>query len=141
MHNKGRGNNEMQNFSAGLKRILVVEDEPAISDVCQRALTSEGFEVDIAINGKVALDMIEEKQYDLCLIDIRTPEMNGMELYLWLEEKHPKLASRVIFTTGDVMSGDTQSFSEQVTRPFLPKPFTPDDLKAIVRETLRQLGK
>ena len=131
----------MQNFSAGLKRILVVEDEPAISDVCQRVLTSEGFEVDIAINGKVALDMIEEKQYDLCLIDIRIPEMNGMELYLWLEEKHPKLASRVIFTTGDVMGGDTQSFLEQAARPFLPKPFTPAELKAVVRETLGQLEK
>jgi len=131
----------MKNFSAGLKRILVVEDESAISQVCQKVLTSEGFEVDIAINGKVALDMIEEKQYDLCLIDIRTPEMNGMELYLWLEEKHPKLASRVIFTTGDVTSGDIQSFLEQVTRPFLPKPFTPDELKTKIREVLKAVEK
>jgi DNA-binding response OmpR family regulator len=67
--------------------------------------------------------------------------MNGMELYLWLEEKHPKLASRVIFTTGDVMSGDTQSFLEQAARPFLPKPFTPDELRAILRETLRQVSE
>ena len=131
----------MKNASASLKRILVVEDEPAICDVCQRVLISEGFEVDIAINGKVALDMIEEKQYDLCLIDIRIPEMNGMELYLWLEEKHPKLASRVIFTTGDVMSGDNQSFLEQAARPFLPKPFSPDELKAVVTETLKQMRK
>jgi len=131
----------MNNSSAGVKRILVVEDESAISQVCQKVLTSEGFEVDIAINGEVALDMIEEKQYDLCLIDIRTPVMNGKELYLWLEEKHPKLASRVIFTTGDVMSEDTQSFLEQTARPFLPKPFTPDELRAILRETLRQVSE
>ncbi len=129
----------MNNSSAGVKRILVVEDESAISQVCQKVLTGEGFEVDIAINGEVALDMIEEKQYDLCLIDIRTPVMNGKELYLWLEEKHPKLASRVIFTTGDVMGEDTQSFLKQAARPFLPKPFTPDELGAIVRETLRQV--
>jgi len=70
----------MKNSSAGLKRILVVEDEPAISDVCQRVLTGEGFEVDIAVDGKVAQDMIGEKQYDLCLIDIRTPAMNGKKL-------------------------------------------------------------
>ncbi len=132
----------MNNSGAGVKRILVVEDESAISQVCQKVLTSEGFEVDIAINGEVALDMIEEKQYDLCLIDIRTPVMNGKELYLWLEEKHPKLASRVIFTTGDVMGGgDTQIFLEQAARPFLPKPFTPDELRAVVRETLRKLEK
>ena len=131
----------MKNFSASAKRVLVVEDEPAISDVCQRVLTSEGFEVDIAVNGRIAQDMIEEKQYDLCLIDMRTPSMSGKELYQWLKEKHPRLASRVIFSTGDVMSGDIQSFLEQAARPFLPKPFTPGELRAIVKETLKELEK
>jgi len=131
----------MKNSSAGTKRILVVEDEPAISQVCLRTLTSEGFEVDIAVNGNVAQDMLEKKDYDLCLIDIRTPVMNGKELYQWLEEKHPQLASRVIFTTGDVMGKDIQGFLDQTPRPFLPKPFTPDELRTIVRETLRRMEK
>ncbi len=127
----------MKTPDSSAKIILIVEDEPAISDVCRRVLTSEGFEVDIAVNGKVAKDIIEEKQYDYCLIDIRTPEMNGKELYHWLNEKHPQLVSRVLFTSGDMMNGDTQIFLEQASRPFLPKPFTPDELRAIVRETLR----
>ena len=131
----------MENSGAGIKRILVVEDEPAINEVCQRVLTSEGFEVDIAVNGRVAQDILEEKQYDLCLIDIRTPEMNGFELYQWLKEKYPQQAERVIFTTGDVMGGDTVTFIEQTGRSYLPKPFVPNDLKAVVRETLIQLGK
>jgi DNA-binding response OmpR family regulator len=131
----------MKNLSADAKRILIVEDEPAISDVCQRVLTSEGFEVDIAVNGRVAQDMLEAKQYDLCLFDIKTPTMNGKELYQWLKEKHPQMASRVIFTTGDVMGGDTQSFLEQTGRPFLPKPFTPAQLKTIMRDTLKEVGK
>ena len=131
----------MKTPDGSVKRILVVEDEPAISDVCRRVLISEGFEVDIAVNGMIAQDMIEEKQYDLCLIDMRTPSMNGKELYQWLEEKHPRLASRVILTSGDVMAEDTQSFLEQAARPFLPKPFAPDELKAIVKETLRQIEK
>ena len=122
----------MKKPSAGAKRVLVVEDEPAISDVCRRVLTGEGFEVDIAVNGEVAQDMIDKKQYDLCLVDIRTLAMNGRELYQWLKEKHPQLASRVIFTTGDVMGGDTPSFLDQAA-----KPFTPDELKAIVREALK----
>ncbi len=126
---------------AGVKRTLVVEDETTISDVCLRVLVGEGFEVDIAVQGKVAQDMIDKKQYDLCLIDIRLPAMTGKELYQWVKEKHPQLASRVIFTTGDVMGGDTQIFLEQAGRPFLPKPFTPDELKAMVRQMLRQLGK
>ena len=131
----------MQTSDRGVKRILVVEDEPAISNVCQRVLTDEGFEVEIAVNGKMAQDMLEEKQYDLCLIDIRTPVMNGRQLYQCIQEKHPKLIDRVIFTTGDVTGGDTQSFLEQTGRPFLPKPFTPDELKTIVKETLVQIEK
>ncbi|MDP2730210.1 MAG: response regulator [Dehalococcoidales bacterium] len=122
----------MNTSGAGLKRILVVEDEPAISNVCWRVFTTEGFEVDIADNGRVAQDMIEKKQYDLCLVDIRTPEMNGKEFYQWLKEKHPQMEQKVIFTTGDVMGGDTQVFLEQNGRPFLPKPFTPDELRAIL---------
>ncbi len=131
----------MKNSGAGVKKILVVEDEPAISQICQRVLTREGFEVDIAVNGRVAQDMIEEKQYDLCLTDIRTPKMNGQELYQWLEKKYPQMLSRVIFTTGDVTGGDTKNFLEQTGRPFLPKPFTPGELRAIVREALKQIEK
>ena len=131
----------MNTPESNVKRILVVEDEPAISDVCRRVLTSEGFEVDIAVNGKVAQDMVEEKQYDLCLIDIRLPEMDGKQLYQCIQEKHPKLIDRVIFTTGDVMGKDIQGFLDQTARPFLPKPFTPDELRTIVRETLRRMEK
>ena len=131
----------MKNASASLKRILVVEDEPAICDLCRRVLADEGFEVDIAVNGKVAQDMIEEQQYDLCLLDIRLPAMNGKELYQWLQEKHLVLAGRVVFTTGSVIGEDTMTCLEQTGRPFLPKPFTPDELKAIVRETLKEVEK
>lgn len=131
----------MKNSSASVKRILVVEDEPSISQVCLRVLTSEGFEVDIAVHGKIARNMLVEKDYDICLIDIRTPVMNGKQLLQWVNEKHPKLLNGVIFTTGDLMSGDIESFLEQTGRPFLPKPFTPDELKTIVRETLGQIEK
>jgi len=123
------------------KRILVVEDEPAICSLCRRVLTDEGFEVDIAANGKVAQDMVEEKQYDLFLFDIKLPVMNGRELYQWLKEKHPKQISKVIFTSGSVLGEDTQLFIEQTGRPFLPKPFTPDELEAIIRETVKEVEK
>ena len=129
----------MKNSSASVKRILVVEDEPGISEVCQRVLTSEGFEVDIAVNGKVAQDMLGEKDYDLFLIDVRTPLMNGRQLYQCIQEKHPKLIDRVIFTTGDVMSKDIQVFLGQAARPFLPKPFTLGELRVIMKEALKEV--
>jgi len=131
----------MKTPEGSVNRILVVEDEPAICELCRRILTEDGFEVDIAVNGKVAQDMLAERQYDLCLFDIRLPLVNGIELYQWLQEKHPQLAGRVIFATGSVMGEDTQSFLEQSGRPFLLKPFTADELKAIIRETLEEIEK
>jgi CheY-like chemotaxis protein len=127
----------MKSSGAGIKTILVVEDEPAISQVCQRVLSSEGLKVDIAANGSMAQGMLAQKDYDLAFLDIRAPVMNGKELYHWIKEKHPRLVNRVIFTTGDVLGGDIKSFFEQAQRPFLPKPFTPQELKAVVREALK----
>jgi DNA-binding response OmpR family regulator len=123
--------------SSAVRKVLIVEDEPPISRVCERVLTVEGFEADIAINGKIAQEMIEKKDYDLCLIDMRTPAMSGKELYYWLKEKHPQMAEGVIFTTGDVMGEEAKSFLEQAAKPFLPKPFTPEELRVIIKETLR----
>jgi len=105
--------------------------------MCQRVLTKEGFEVDIAVNGRLAQDMIEKRQYDICLIDMRTPTMNGTELYQWLQKKYPRLANQVVFTTGGVLDEKTIPFIKQSGRPFLPKPFTPDELIAVVRKTLK----
>ena len=131
----------MKNPDTDVKRILVVEDEMVVTQVCRRALNNEMFEVDIAVNGEVAQDMLRERNYDLCLIDIRMPVMNGSQLYQLMKEKYPEMVNRVIFTTGDVIGSDMQIFLKQVGRPFLPKPFTPDELRAVVKETLSRIEK
>jgi CheY-like chemotaxis protein len=129
----------MSNSNATAKKVLVVEDEPAISRVCQRILTGEGLEVDIAVNGRIAQGMLNTKQYDLLLVDIRTPEMNGKELYEYISQKYPVLKNRVIFTTGDVIARDTATFVGGTGRPCLLKPFTPDELKGLVRKAIEEL--
>lgn len=131
----------MNTLDVTAKRILVVEDEPSITDVCRIVLTREGFEVEVAVNGRVAQDMIEEKQYHLCLIDIRMPKMSGEELYQWLQNKYPKMANGVVFTTGSVIDGETMTFVEQSGRPLLPKPFALRELRAVVDEALKQIEK
>jgi DNA-binding response OmpR family regulator len=120
-------------------KILAVEDEPRIREVYYRALTSEGYRVDFAQNGAAAQSMLMEEDYDLLLVDIKTPVMDGKQLYHYIEDRYPELVNRVIFTTGDVMSNDTQDFLKQTGRPFLPKPFSPDELNTLVRETLGRL--
>jgi DNA-binding response OmpR family regulator len=131
----------MKDPGASAVRILVVEDEPSISQVCLRVLTAEGFEVDIAENGVKAQEKLKAKDYDVCLIDIKTPVMDGKRLYRWIVDKHPELVTEVIFTTGDAINPDTRVFLEQAGRPLLPKPFTLDELKTVVRENLSQAGK
>ena len=121
------------------RRALVVEDEPVISRLCQRILIAEGFDVDIAMNGLIAKKMADDRSYDLCVSDIRTPDMNGIQLYEYLEQEHPELARRVIFTTGDVMSGSIAQFLEETKRPFLPKPFTRDELKQAIRDAFAEI--
>ncbi len=122
----------MEQNESDRRRVLVVEDEPGIAAVCMRTLNREGFQVDIAVDGKIALEMWAKKIYDLCISDIRTPRMNGIELYRQLEIKCPAVAKRFIFTTGDMLSGNVKTFLESTGRPFLTKPFTPEDLRAIV---------
>ena len=129
----------MKTPKSAVKRILVVEDETAICELCSRVLTGEGFGVDTAVNGQLAQGIIEKQQYDLFLFDIKLPVMNGRELYQWLKEQHPKQISKVIFSSGSVLGKDTQYFIEQTGRPFLPKPFTPAELITIVRETLKAI--
>jgi len=119
------------------KVILVVEDEPAIAQVCLRTLAADGFEVDVAVNGAIAQDMLAEKEYDLCLIDIRTPIMNGKELYEHIVKEFSESANKVIFTTGAVLDDRLVSMLKETKRPYLPKPFTPDELRAIVQKVLK----
>ena len=120
------------------KRSLVVEDEPSIARMCLRALGAEGFEVDVAVDGKAAQTRLSENGdiYDLCLIDIRTPGMNGIELYHYLKEIGSETINRVIFTTGDVINDEIKAFLEETGRPFLPKPFTLDELRSVVKTAL-----
>lgn len=128
----------MNKSLVGKKRILVVEDEVGITKVCQRTLDSEGYQVDVATNGAIAEDMLAEEKYDVILVDVRTPVINGKQLYQYITERYPELMSRVVFTTGDVMGSDTLYFLERSGRSVLPKPFTPDELRNIVKETLQR---
>jgi len=124
----------MTKVNGNKKRSLVVEDEPTIARMCLRALEAEGFEVDIATDGKAAQTHLSGNggSYDLCLIDIRTPGMSGIELYQYLKETGSEVIDRVIFTTGDIINDELKTFLDETGRPFLPKPFTLDELRSVI---------
>jgi len=126
----------MQNTRSNVKRVLIVGDEIPIVEFCRRVLADCRFEVDIASSVKAAYETIEKTQYDIYLIDMRLPQIDGTELYLWLEAKHPELLKKVIFTTGDVMNRDTLDFLKKNKALVLEKPFSPDELKSIIKQVI-----
>ncbi len=115
-----------------VRKALVVDDEPLICKICARTLGDEGYTVDTAPNGIVAGKMLDAG-YDVCLLDIRSPGMNGMDFFRYLGGAHPELCSRVLFITGDTMSGNIEQFLKESSTRCLMKPFTPRELKEAVR--------
>ncbi len=121
--------------------ILVIEDEPTISLIAVRVLKAEGFDVDVADNGNAAKNMIDKVLYHLYLCDIRTPALNGMEFYDYLRRLHPSRESRVIFTTGDKLNHEVKAFLSNKDNLFLAKPFTPKELRVVIKKALKLLGQ
>ncbi|WP_417612422.1 sigma-54-dependent transcriptional regulator [Owenweeksia hongkongensis] len=87
-----------------MAKILIVEDEKAIRNVLKNILSDEDktFEIDEAENGKMAIDMVEEKEYDLLLCDIKMPGVDGIEVLEHVREKHPDTAIIMISGHGDL---------------------------------------
>jgi CheY-like chemotaxis protein len=117
-------------------RVLVVEDETAIAQVCLRVLAPRGYDVTLAPDGKAALTRLSAENFDICIIDIRTPHMSGEQLFHWILANKPSLARGIILTTGDVISGDTARFLSESRRPSLPKPFSPAELVEKIKSVI-----
>ncbi len=118
------------------KKILVIEDEPILGLLCKRVLSGSGFDVDVVNNGLDAKKVADEKDYALCVSDIRLPGMTGIELYEYWQTTENPIAGRVIFITGDTMNNYVRDFLKKTARPCVMKPFEPEDLVEAVRKAL-----
>ena len=116
--------------------ILVVDDEMIIAQLIADVLASEGYDIDTAPNGIVALERIAGKDYDLILSDLRMPELDGLGLYHELEQERPELLRRFVFITGTSRHADYRGFMDDVKVPVLTKPFDMFELQRVARETL-----
>jgi PAS domain S-box-containing protein len=118
-------------------RILVVDDEPVIRDFINQVLSWEGCEVDTAASAEEALQKIASQQYNLLLLDIKMPGMDGIEFYNRVKRLGRSLARRVVFITGDVISHGTERFLTENKLPHIEKPFTATQLIDKLGRTLR----
>ena len=117
-------------------RILVVDDEPRIAQLVAEALKAEGYDVDTAANGLLALAKIEERDYDLILSDFRMPELDGIGLYREIKQRRPTLLSRLLFISGAADQPEYRRFLAETAVPVLLKPFALVELRKIAHQML-----
>lgn len=117
-----------------MKQILVVDDEKNIRQLFQEELIDEGYQVAVASGGREALEKIAARVPDLMIVDIRMPDMTGLELIEEVRKTHPDLPI-IICTALRALQDDYTIWESQVAA-FLPKPVDLDELKAKVAECL-----
>jgi CheY-like chemotaxis protein len=121
------------------KRILVVDDEPDITFTLVAILQKGGYEVSSFNNPLMALQSFKPHYYDLLIIDIKMPEMNGFELYQKLKEKDSHV--KVCFLTAVSEFRDYEQYKKEVSpkpheRYFVAKPVSEDDLVRKVNDMI-----
>lgn len=119
----------------GKPRLLVVDDEALVRDLLQEVF-GESCGVTTADDGHAGLDALSEGHYDLLLVDVRMPRLDGMQFFERVQQDHPQLVNHIIFMTGDTYDPETQRFLSESGRPFLTKPFAIGDVVATVRREL-----
>ncbi|MBD5543401.1 MAG: response regulator transcription factor [Lachnospiraceae bacterium] len=120
-----------------MQRILIVEDEESIANLIKVNLVVEGYHCICAYDGKMGADYIEKEMFDLILLDIMLPEINGYEL---LEYVKP-MGTPVIFLTAKGDVDDRIKGLKLGADDYITKPFQVGELMARVEALLRRYGK
>jgi len=115
-------------------RILVIDDEESIRRTVSMALKHAGYVVDTAENGKEAIEKSESNFYNLALIDIRLPDMEGTELLAALKETTPRMV-KIILTGYPALQNAVTAINKGVDA-YLIKPLEPRELLRVVKEHL-----
>src|SRR5712692_9033689 len=105
-----------------VKSILVVDDDAMFAKLLEDILAGEGYRVTTAGHGVVALMLLADQVFDLIMIDIRMPELDGPGFYRELERSNPDQAGRVMFMTGGAVGAQTAGLVPTVRTPVLRKP-------------------
>jgi two-component system NtrC family sensor kinase len=121
-------------------RVLVVDDEPHILHYMRATLEAWGHIPVEASGGEEALALAVREEFDLIISDLRMPRFGGREFYEELARRNPEMASRLVFSTGDTVRGDTLAFLETLDRPYLHKPFSLSELRMLLAEVARESG-
>lgn len=116
-------------------RILIVDDEPSITEFVSYAMQKEGYETDVASDGETALKMLEEKHYDLFVLDIMLPGIDGYDL---CRRIRAKMDTPILFLSARDSELNKVVGLELGADDYLAKPFGVRELMARTRALLRR---
>jgi two-component system phosphate regulon sensor histidine kinase PhoR len=117
-------------------KILVVDDEMGIREACKRALAAEGYAVDLAEDGYLGLQRIQQKSFDLILMDLMMPGIGGLDLIKKTNDIDPEII--IVVITGYATIETAVEATRRGAYDYLPKPFTPEALTALVKRGLEK---
>jgi DNA-binding response OmpR family regulator len=120
-------------------RILLIDDEPRILDFVSRGLQSEGFEVDVAASGAQGLQMAISGRYDVIILDLLMPGLDGTSVLRDLVDRRPDQPVIILSALGDPDS--KVGCLDLGADDYLTKPFVLDELIARIRARLRALAR
>jgi len=136
-----------------VRRVLVVEDDRDTRTMVEDVLIGGGFDVDTAGDSNAALRKIGATHYDLAIVDLMLPDLDGVLLHAKIARLDPPLARSLVFTTGFTDRPAVIDFLRRTARAFLAKPFRAEELlsavasvlaadtEAVSRRAARQAGK
>ena len=121
-----------------MNKILIVEDEIAISDLIKIELESKGYKCNIANDGEIAADLIETNKYDLILLDVMLPKIDGYELLEYIKRTYE---IPTIFITAKSQTSDKIKGLNEGADDYITKPFEMEELVARIEAVLRRYNK
>ncbi len=116
--------------------ILVMEDDLNVAKGLEMVLNEEGYAVDLAATGELAIKAFKENRFDLLVADLRLPDIDGMTIIKQVKEKDPEI--EVIVITGYGTSSQAVEAMKMGVHDFLPKPFTEEQIKTAIDEALAE---
>ncbi|MBN1334384.1 MAG: response regulator [Deltaproteobacteria bacterium] len=114
----------------------MIDDERSVCVSCTRILEEEGYAVDQALSGREGLRMASTGDYDLALIDLKMPDIGGMEILQALHRDRPDVITVMITGYATIHTG--VEAVKKGASDYLPKPFTPEELSTVVSRALAE---
>lgn len=111
-------------------RILIIDDEEVIREGVQRALSGRGYHISKAENGEKGIEMIRNEGFDIVLLDLMMPGIDGFAVLDWIKEHRPLI--EVVVVTGFATVSKAVTAMKQGAFDFVGKPFTPDYIRIVV---------